>query len=224
MMMADSPDPTRGSGAESACNEDAAMLQELAQIGMRLARLVEANAEAKMAQDPAADLGRVDQAFAGISRSIRQTLALKAKLADRTAKRVPAPEADSARLHWRKAKLKRAVAETIDAEAGPHDAENLLTDLHERLEDPDIALDLVSRSMGEMVASVCDDLGIPLNREVWRGKGWYLTENWRIREKAEPAPPAPARSLAEITAEALAMMDETTHGPPHSAPDAADDG
>ncbi len=221
MMTADSPNPTRGSGAESACNEDAAMLQELAQIGMRLARLVEANAEAKVAEDPAGDLGRVDQAFARISRSIRQTLALKTKLAELAAQRgrAEAPEADAARLHWRKAKLARAVTETIKAEFCARDAEYLLTDLHERLEDPDIALDLACCSMGEMVASVCDDLGIGISREVWERKGWYLTENWRLREKAEPSAPPPARSLAEITAEAIAMMNETTHGPPPVADD-----
>src|SRR5277367_4863835 len=90
MTMADSPDPSRGTESESArieAAEDAEMLRELAQIGMRLVRLVEVNAQARMAQDPAADLGRVDQTFAKISRSIRLTLALKAKLADSAAKR-----------------------------------------------------------------------------------------------------------------------------------------
>ena len=239
MMMADNPTPSWGTGEESACidaaADDAAMLKELAQIGMRLARLVEANAEAKMALDPAADLGRVDQAFAKISRSVRQTLALKTKLAELTAKREAAIEkhaqtqlTDASRTHWRKVKLQRAVAETIEAEAGEHDAENLLADLHERLEDPDIETDLAVRSMGAMVASVCDDLGIPRNREIWERKGWYLIENWRAREPAGSAAPVPARSYEEITAEALAMFEETTHPAPARRPglepDAADDG
>ena len=151
----------------------------------------------------------------------RQTLALKAKLTELAAKRdaaiagdAGAHEADATRLHWRKVKLKRAVAETIEAEAGEHDAENLLTDLHERLEDPDIAADLAVRSMGEMVASVCDDLGIPRNREIWERKGWYLTENWRVREVAEAPQTAPARSWQSLRDEALAMMEETTHPSP----------
>ncbi len=220
MTMADSPNPARGPGAESArieAAEDAEMLRELAQIGMRLVRLVEANAQARAAQDPAADLGRVDQAFAKLSRSIRLTLALKAKLADSAAKRDAAIEgaartqqADELRTRWQKVKLKFAVADTLEA----LDAEHLLADLRERLEDPDIAADLALRSMGEMVASVCDDLGIGINRDVWQGKGWYLTENWRALDIAMPAQPVPARPWQEIRDEALAMMDETTHGPP----------
>src|ERR1700753_2548447 len=102
-MTADGPTPDRESeSARIEAAEDAAMLKELAQIGMRLVRLVEANAEARMAQDPAGDLGRVDQAFAKLSRSIRQTLALKARLAERTAKRATTVAADAARTHWRK--------------------------------------------------------------------------------------------------------------------------
>ncbi len=213
MMMADSPNPSRGPGVEFAhidAVEDSEMLRELAQIGMRLVRMVEANAEAKMAQDPAGDLGRVDQAFARLSRSIRLTLALKSKLAEQTRKRDLALEAGASRGRWRKARLERAVAETLEAA----DCEHLLADLHERLEEPDIAVDLAACKMGEMVAGLCDDLGIAINRDVWQPKGWYLTENWRARDIAEPAQPLPARSLAEITAEALAMMNETTHGPP----------
>ncbi len=213
MTMADNPDPARGTGAESArieAAEDSEMLRELAQIGMRLVRLVEANAQARAAQDPAADLGRVDQAFAKLSRSIRLTLALKAKLADSAAKRESTVEADASRLRWQKVKLKYAVAETLEA----LDAEHLLADLHERLEDPDIAADLALRTMGEMVASVCDDLGIGINRDVWRPKGWYLTENWRAVDIAAPGQPLPKRSWESLRDEALAMMDERTHGPP----------
>ncbi len=231
-MTAASPTPHRerdSDSAPTAASEDAEMLRELAQIGMRLARLVEENAAAKMALDPAADLGRADQSFAKIARSVRQTLALKAKLAEMAAKRDSAVEsgethqAESARLHWRKVKLVHAIEETISAEAenGRTDAEHLLTDLHERLEDPDILADLPARPMGEMVAGICDDLGIPVNRAVWQAKGWYLTENWRLRLGANSSPPVapvPERSLAEITAEALAMFDATTHGPPPDRP------
>ena len=234
-MTAASPTPDRerdSDSAPTATTEDAEMLRELAQIGMRLARLVEENAEAKMALDPATNLGRVDQAFAKLARSVRQTLALKAKLAEMAAKRAAAVEsgekhqADASRLYWRKVKLARAVEESISAEAenGRTDAEHLLGDLHERLEDADILADLGARPMGEMVAGICDDLGIPVNRDVWRAKGWYLTENWRPRLGAEPAHPRdpassdPPRSLESLTAEALAMMDEMTH-PTRPAPD-----
>ncbi len=223
MTMADGSGPFRGTKsdfARMAAAEDAEMLKELAGIGMRLVRLLETNAEAKMAVDPACDLGPVDQAFAKLSRSVRQTLALKAKLSELAAKRNSAVagderkrEADASRRRWRKVKLGRAVAETVKAEYSRSDTENLLTDLQERLDDPDIDVDLATRSIGEMVASVCDDLGIEINREIWRAKGWYLTENWRVRDPVEPVPQAPARSIEEITAEALAMMDEMNSWP-----------
>jgi hypothetical protein len=121
------PEPERARDANAV--EDAEMLTELAGIGMRLARLVETNVAAKLAEDPVADLGRADQMFARLSRSIRQTLALKAKLAEMGRKRATATEteglqheAEAARLRSRKARVERAVAETIEA-AGPSDRE-----------------------------------------------------------------------------------------------------
>ncbi len=221
-MTADGPTPAQGAEfVRIMAADDAAMLTELAQIGMRLVRLVEANAEARMAKDPAADLGRVNQAFARISRSIRQTLALKAKLAEMAAKRDAAAakaereqKAHVSRTYWRKMKLGRTVAETIESQSSEHDAENLLTDLRERLMEPDIEVDLTLRSMGEMVASVCDEFGLPRNREIWQSKGWYLTENWRVREADEAPRTAPARSWQSIRDEALAMMEATTNPRP----------
>jgi hypothetical protein len=213
------PDPERAreaSAASAAAAEDAEMLSELARIGMRLARLVEANAEAKMAQDPACDLGRTDQMFARLSRSIRQTLALKAKLAELRAKRAAGVEtearqrqADAVRTRRRKARVERAVAETIAAGRG--DAENLLSDLHERLLDPDIEADLAAGSIGETVAGICDDLGLKPDREVWKDKGWYLTENWHARlAKAEAAAPPPEEPYAVVAARYLAEMNAMT--------------
>jgi hypothetical protein len=236
------PEKARDANAASAdaasadAADDAEMLTELAGIGMRLVRLVETNVEAKLAQDSAADLGRVDQIFARLSRSIRQTLALKAKLAEMRRKRGAATETEmrqsqaaEARQRWRKARVERAVAETI--EAGRGDAENLLSDLYERLLDPDIEADLAMGSIGEMVAGLCDDLGIKPDREIWKDKGWYLTEGWNARlPKPEPAPPEPQepipievrrqRSLAAIEAVMAA-----SHGiPPPWPPRPPDDG
>ena len=228
------PDPERAREASAALSEaaeDAEMLRELARIGMKLARLVEANAEAKVAQDPACDLGRTDQMFARISRSIRQTLALKAKLAEMRGKRAAASlteareqEADAARRRRRQAKLRRAVAETIEAAAGAADRENLLSDLYERLLEPDVETDLAAGSIGEMVAGVCDDLGIKPDRAVWKHKGWYLTENWHARlPKPEAAEAAPEEPYAVKAARFLAEIEAMTCPPPlpASAPDAA---
>jgi hypothetical protein len=219
------PEPERVRDAKAA--DDAEMLTELAGIGMRLARLVEANVEAKLAQDPAADLGRVDQMFARLSRSIRQTLALKAKLAEMGRKQTTAVETEGqqrqaaeARQRWRKARVERAVVETI--EAGRGDAENLLSDLYERLLDPDIEADLAMGSIGEIVAGICDDLGIKPDRKIWQDKGWYLTEGWHSRlGKPQPAPAEPKESLEVMRdrtiAEIEAVMASHAMPPPYPA-------
>jgi hypothetical protein len=197
-----SPDPERdrdANPARSEAAEDAETLRELTRINMSVAGLIEANAKAKMAENPACDLGRVDQMIGRVSRSVRQTLAFKAKLAEMRGKQAVTVEteareraADAERLRRRKVKLERAVAETIEADAarGRTDRENLLSDLHERLLEPDIEAMLASASIGELVASICDDLDIPPDRSVWKKKGWYLTENWHARwPKPEPGPP-----------------------------------
>jgi hypothetical protein len=231
------PEPERARDAKAAsadAADDAEMLSELAGIGMRLVRLVETNVEAKLARDPAADLGRVDQMFARLSRSIRQTLALKAKLAEMRQKRATASETEmrqrqaaEARQHWRKTRVERAVAETIAA--APSDRENLLSDLYERLLDPDIEADLAEGSIGEMVAGICDDLGIKPDREIWKHKGWYLTEGWNSRlPKPEPAPAEPQEPIEVRRQRSLAAIEAVmaaSHGimPPYP-PRPPDDG
>jgi hypothetical protein len=228
------PEPERardGCAASAEAADDAQMLTELAGIGIRLVRLVEANVEAKLAQDPAADLGRADQMFARLSRSIRQTLALKAKLAEMGRKRTAASEteqADIVRRDRRRARVERAVAETIEA-AGSSDRENLLSDLYERLLDPDIEADLATGSIGEMVAGLCDDLGIKPYREIWKTKGWYLTEGWQSRiPKPEPTPPEPQEPIEVRRQRSLAAIEAVmaaSHGimPPYP-PRPPDDG
>jgi hypothetical protein len=222
-----SPDPDRARDAKpalSAAAEDAEILKELVQTGVRLNRLVEANAQAKLAKDPSCDLGRVDQMYARISRSIRQTLAFKPKLAELHEKRAAAnlkqtqeQAADIARKRSRKARVERAVTETIDAEACPSDREYLLGDLHERLLDPDIEADLAAVSIGELVAGLCDDLGLKPDRTIWKRKGWYLTENWHSRlPEPEPAEQAPKESLRSQVLRFLEETDRLTNpaGPP----------
>jgi hypothetical protein len=239
-----SPDPERDRDAKAAlleAAEDAEMLKELARIGMRVAALIEANAQAKMAEHAACDLGRVDQMLGRVARTVRQTMAFKAKLAEM--RRRPAGliekearerEADAEFLRRRKAKLERALTETIEAdgETGPSDRENLLSDLHERLLDPDIEAMLASSSIGELVASICDDLNIEPNRSVWKKKGWYLTESWHTRlPKPDPAAPEKAKTREEIVvetkriaAEIDAQMNRWLGGDDYKPPDRPDDG
>ena len=84
--------------------------------------------------------------------------------------------ARSGRNGRQKDQVKRIVEASIKANAGPRDTENLLRDLYERLEDPDIEAELGSRPIGEIVAGICRDLGITADpsRNAGAGLGFGL--------------------------------------------------
>jgi hypothetical protein len=164
------------------------MLAELAEIGMELARdlrrqvLGEPGTEA-VQPDPAqsdiaagrvggtdlrADLGLV---FSRIARAVRQTVALEARLAAEAQAReqqdaaVQASRmaAQRARAKQQKERVKRLVEEAIASEADGRDAEGLLLDLDERLDDPDVEAELGWRPLGVIVAGICENLGIEID-------------------------------------------------------------
>ncbi len=66
--------------------------------------------------------------------------------------------------------------------------ESLLTDLHERLMDPDIEDELLTIRVGDVIIGLCDELGIPVELSVWQDKGWFINEG---REAPEPPRPVP---------------------------------
>src|SRR5271154_5354349 len=80
----------------------------------------------------------------------------------------------------------RDVAEMVESQDG---SENLLTDLHERLNDPDIEDELLTIRVGDVIIGLCDDLGILIDRTVWQDKGWFLNED-RPRPGPPPSPVA----------------------------------
>ncbi|HWK45279.1 MAG TPA: hypothetical protein VNT30_11185, partial [Stellaceae bacterium] len=135
------------------------MLQRLAEIGMELAEAVgrQALEQAKAASEPAEtprqpgpDLGLV---FTRLSRSVRQTVALEARIAeepltpravsaaalDKQAERVALAETD--RRHRRKAQVGRIVKQAINAELTGIKAYQRERELRERLEDEDVETD-----------------------------------------------------------------------------------
>jgi len=132
---------------------------------------------------------RLSLAFTRISRSIRQTLAFKAKLAEMKAKAVERRQTkecqqaiEKSRLRVKKHQVARDVALMVEACA---ESENLLTDLHERLMDPDIEDELLTLRVGDVIIGLCDELGIPVELSVWQDKGWFINEG---REAPETYP------------------------------------
>jgi hypothetical protein len=124
---------------------------------MTLARTVVAQAE-----------DGAELAFARIARAVRQTLALEAKLAEEHQVR----RTRQAREHkyQREAKVRRMVEKAIEADADDSDVVNLLYDLNERLADLDDLddTDFTHRPLIEVVASICQDLGVPFDPSQWQ--------------------------------------------------------
>ncbi len=169
------------------------MLQELAQMGMDLARLVhrEAMERAESAPEPAAelrpeparsraaDLGLV---HARIAWSVQRTMALQARLiqdhqagsrrtgADQAAQVLADVRAQSAARRAairRKHELRDIIESVIEAQAAEDDAETLLAGLDERLDHDEYEVDFGMRPIGEQVSGICRDLGVTLESSLW---------------------------------------------------------
>ena len=172
---------------------DREILETLAELGLEVAVALKAQIVTQAAAGDAEGADRLSLAFTHVSRSIRQTLVFKAKLAEMKAKATEKRKAkecqaaiETSRLRFKKSQVARDVAEMVESQGG---SENLLTDLHERLNDPDIEDELLTIRVGDVIFGLCDDLGILIDRTVWQDKGWFLNED---RPRPEP-PPALSR-------------------------------
>ena len=169
------------------------MLQELAEIGMKLARAVEQQALNQAVPDQAdtPEAGASDRigggdlalVFSRIARAVRQTLALEAKLAENRRTLHQSEEAEQVRRaaliagerkKRQKARVKRIVEDAIDAEFEGSDRENLLIDLDLRLDDEDLFADYDERPFGETIARICRDLGITPDMSLWEAEDWGI--------------------------------------------------
>jgi hypothetical protein len=184
----ETPDP-----AAARTERHLAMLAELGEIGMDLAREVRRQALDQTGEAPsAADLALT---FSRIARAVRQTVALEAKLAEERQKadadhlRRLAQEA-SARGRRRKKLIEDAVERAIEAEAHGETAEALLDDLYERLQDPRDDADYADRPIGELIARICKALGVTPDPSVWEDEDWAIEEA-RLGHGDAPSPPVP---------------------------------
>ncbi|HEY4029720.1 MAG TPA: hypothetical protein VGM25_05210 [Caulobacteraceae bacterium] len=167
------------------------LLAELAELGMTLARTVVAQAEE--GAEPAPEL-----AFARIARAVRQTLALEAKLAEGGQLR----RERQAREHKyrREAKVRRMVEHAIEANADDSDIDDLLYDLNERLADLDDT-DFTHRPLIEVVASICQDLGVTFDPSQWQDEpGMAADPDPAQPFAAQPILPTPCHPGSRIAA------------------------
>jgi hypothetical protein len=150
------------------------LLAELAELGMTLARTIVAQAE-----------DGAELAFARIARAVRQTLALEAKLAEGGQLRRTRQAREH--KHQREAKVRRMVEKAIEADAHDSDTDDLLDDLNERLADLDDT-DFTHRPLIEVVASICQDLGVTFDPSQWQ-------DEWTAADPDPPPQPFVAQSI-----------------------------
>lgn len=167
------------------------MAAELAEMGMDMARALHRRVLEAAAGDEAAASWDLGLAFARVSRAVRLTLALEARLeqerqardqeivAAQTARRQAenAVAAGKAVRGWaRKNEVRDVVVEAIEAETGrEHDIERLFADLGERL-NREADADFADRPLGELVALICRDLGLTPDWSLWENQAWAIQE------------------------------------------------
>ena len=195
---ADIPDAVPEAPAADAWRErKLAILSELAEAGLEIAlalktRIVEAAAAEPDAESAraCADLAR---AFDRASRAVRLSIALHDRVLKDAARPEAAPTGTQETRTQRADRVRRIVGRIIKAQSS-HSIirETLETRTRERLYDPDITGDLEGRPIGELVARICDDLGL------WPRWRDFAEEAWAQAEIAERPPGSPYAAWPDL--------------------------
>jgi hypothetical protein len=172
--------------AESRAERHLRLLQELAEIGMDIARAVRAEAVARddAERAPSRVGAEPGLTFSRIARAVRQTLALEARVAeDLETGRVEqaSRRADAEQLIFRQRQddIRDFVAQAVEADAVERqspdaDVERLLDDLDERLEAGRYDDALADAPIAELVARICEDRGISPDWRIWDDQDWAI--------------------------------------------------
>jgi hypothetical protein len=137
-------------------------LSELLELGMSAAREVHASL---VAAEEARAICELSLAFNRVSRSVRQTIALQAKVVrdrrrDDRDEAVDARRAGEARVSRRKSQVKAAVERLIWTEAEDDEAERLIDDLDDLICEDALYDSFTEEPVEAHIARICADLGI----------------------------------------------------------------
>lgn len=143
-------------------DEDIALLDELSQLAMAMSRDLQARCLAVEAARDAADLAL---GFQRSSRSVRQTIALKAKLRRDQVQfgredHAHAVRETETRMLVRKAQVRLSVERSVWNEADGPEAERLLDGLDDILEAETFNDAFLQGDVHTHVARICQDLGV----------------------------------------------------------------
>jgi alkanesulfonate monooxygenase SsuD/methylene tetrahydromethanopterin reductase-like flavin-dependent oxidoreductase (luciferase family) len=154
-------------GASDMAERHGRILAELSELGLGLARELQERALAAETPQEAADLA---DAFHRISRSVRQTLALEAKLERERRRRAQEDAIEELRTRPQRAErraadVRRAVERLIWSEAESDErAEELLADLDDYLSWEIVSDTFLAEPLEAYVGRVCEELGIRRSR------------------------------------------------------------
>jgi len=194
-------------------------LDELGDLGLTVARAVARRAEAAGADE---DLGDLAMAYSRAARAVRQSIMLHDRLIkalqdwDRAALDA-FDKADTLARNNHKARVERIVERAARKKYGEDEdaVERLVTEAAERLDDQDLYGEVLNRSVAELVAEICRDLGLEPD---WPEGAEAL---WSLPVVSRPAPdlppePKPAserqilkRALADLALADLALVDSS---------------
>jgi hypothetical protein len=151
-------------------------LQELAEIGMQIARTLPAQAAALSPSDDPAVAGQVALTFSRVARAVRQTLALEARLRRDLKDGLGALRAErkAEALAHRRQGLRRAGRQAIADHQPTFEQGGLMDRLDERIED--LADDEVDRPFSAVLCEIFDALGVVADWTIWRFEPWALEE------------------------------------------------
>jgi hypothetical protein len=186
------------------------ILSELAEAGLEIALALKTRIAETAAAEPGADTAKacadLARAFDRTSRTVRLSIALRDKLLKEAARpapaQVPAPEPRSRRAERVRRIVGRVIKVTFNKDTT---REYLDRHVSERLNDTDITGDLSGRSIGELVARICSDLGLTPD---WR---YFAEEAWAQAEITERPPGSPYEAGPDLPPEDPADPDEDAY-------------
>ena len=161
-----------------------AVLNGLVDQGARLARNIHDRATAATPTPENRPEADPTVAFDRAARAVRRCIALARHIAAGPALQRPA---QPTRAHAR-AQLIRGVEDAIHRKRRETDAEILYAELAERLEDPELELDLQGRAVDDVIEEICRDLGVAVQGRSYIWKRRTPQDIATLRERAARSP------------------------------------
>jgi hypothetical protein len=189
-------------------------LDQLGDLGLTVSRAVARRAEAAGADE---DLGALAMAYSRAARAVRQTVMLHDRLIkslqdwDKAA--IAAfDDADTLARNNHKARVERIVERAARNRHGEDDdaIDRLVTEAAERLDDEDLYGEVLNRSVADLVAEICRDLGLEPDWPEGAEALWSLPVVCRAAPELAPEPkPASERDILRRALADLTLVDSS---------------